>query len=63
MTIADPSISKLNGFVGNIVQQATSVVTDTNQRCYELVDACYSTYGFEVRKSFFTVGSVLTGRT
>lgn len=52
MHIADPSISQLNGFVGNIVQQATSVVTDTNQQCYELVAGCFSTYGFEYVPGF-----------
>ncbi|KAF8351645.1 glycoside hydrolase family 16 protein [Amanita rubescens] len=47
MTIYNTSISSLNTFVGNVLQQATSVVTDTNQVCYELVDGCYSVYGFE----------------
>lgn len=48
MIVTDPGISKINGFVGNIIQQATSVVTKTNQRCYELVEDCYSVYAFEV---------------
>ncbi|KAF8640087.1 hypothetical protein AX17_001327 [Amanita inopinata Kibby_2008] len=52
MIIADPSISNLNLFVGNVQQQATSVVTDTNQRCYELNDACYSIYGFEYKPGY-----------
>ncbi|KAF5333605.1 hypothetical protein D9611_002501 [Ephemerocybe angulata] len=47
MKIANASISKINGFVGNIVQQAGSVVTDTNQRCYQLLDDCFSQYAFE----------------
>jgi len=46
--LVDPSISRQNGFTGSATQQATSVVTDTNQRCYELVENCYSVYGFEV---------------
>ena len=46
--LVDPSISKQNGFIGSATQQATSVVTDTNQRCYEFVEDCYSVYGFEV---------------
>ncbi|KAK2466053.1 hypothetical protein APHAL10511_001695 [Amanita phalloides] len=46
-TIFNASISQLNGFVGNVQQEATSVVTDTNQLCYDQVDACYSIYGFE----------------
>jgi hypothetical protein len=49
MAVFNPSISRLNSFVGSATQQATSVVTKTNQRCYELQDACYSVYGFEVR--------------
>lgn len=52
MTIHDPSISQLNGFVGNIDQQATSVVTDTNAECYEFTGGCYSIYGFEYVPGF-----------
>jgi len=48
MILGDPTKSRLNGFVGNIIQQAASVVTKTNQRCYELVEECYSVYAFEV---------------
>lgn len=45
--LADPSISVLNDFKGSATQQATSVVTSTNQLCYELVENCFSVYGFE----------------
>lgn len=48
MILGDPSISRMNTFVGNVIQQASSVVTKTNQRCYELADGCFSTYGVEV---------------
>ncbi|KAJ3574781.1 hypothetical protein NP233_g1520 [Leucocoprinus birnbaumii] len=48
MVVADPSRSRINGFVGNIIQQAASVLTKTNQICYELIEDCYSIYGFEV---------------
>jgi len=48
MILSDPTKSRLNGFVGNIIQQAASVVTKTNQRCYEFVEECYSIYAFEV---------------
>ena len=48
MIIPDPSISKLNTFTGSAIQQATSVVTNTNVNCYELDGGCYSVYGFEV---------------
>jgi len=50
--LADPTISRLNGFKGNVEQQATSVVTKTNQRCYELVEDCYSVYGFEYKPGY-----------
>lgn len=56
--LADPSISKQNEFIGSATQQATSVVTNTNQRCYELVEDCYSVYGFEVRFSSLHFESV-----
>jgi len=60
MIIANPQISHLNNFVGNVVQQAASVVTDTKQRCYELVDDCFSVYGFEVGVLLLVVHSKLT---
>ena len=51
--LADPSISILNTFKGSATQQATSVVTDTNQLCYELVETCFSIYGFEASNILF----------
>lgn len=48
MIIANPRISKQNPFVGSVTQQATSIVTKTDSRCYELAEGCYSLYGFEV---------------
>lgn len=51
--IADLSMSALNGFKGSATQQATSVVTDTNQQCYELVADCFSVYGFEASSVLF----------
>jgi beta-glucanase (GH16 family) len=50
--IPDPSLSSLNTYKGGITQQATSVVTNTNQRCYELNDRCFSIYGFEYKPGF-----------
>jgi hypothetical protein len=47
MIIADPAITEMNTYLGGVTQQATSLVTSTNQLCYELVDGCYSVYGFE----------------
>ncbi|GLB34042.1 putative beta-glucan synthesis-associated protein (SKN1) [Lyophyllum shimeji] len=52
MVIPNPSISKQNTFIGSATQQANSVVTDTNQRCYELDDGCYSVYGFEYKPGY-----------
>ncbi|KAJ7905031.1 glycoside hydrolase family 16 protein [Mycena leptocephala] len=49
LVIADPTISVLNTYTGGAYQQATSVVTKTNQRCYELLDNCYSLYGMEYK--------------
>ncbi|KAF6762241.1 glucosidase [Ephemerocybe angulata] len=47
MKVTNTTASRLNGFVGNILQEAASVVTQTNQRCYQLVEDCFSVYGFE----------------
>ncbi|KAH8822987.1 glycoside hydrolase family 16 protein [Flagelloscypha sp. PMI_526] len=52
--IENPSISKLNGFKGNVYQEATSVVTTSNQNCYEFAPAtgCFATYGVEYKPGF-----------
>ena len=50
--IADPTISFQNSYTGGVTQQATSVVTQTNQLCYEGNGGCYSIYGFEYRPGF-----------
>ncbi|KAI0268107.1 beta-glucan synthesis-associated [Gloeopeniophorella convolvens] len=50
--IADSSISTFNPYVGGVTQQATSVVTETNQECYEKTGGCYSIYGFEYKPGF-----------
>lgn len=52
MYIADPTISSLNTFIGTTLQQATSVVTQTNQDCYEGGTGCFSVYGFEYKPGF-----------
>ena len=52
MYIADPSISDLNTFIGTATQQATSVVSQTNQDCYEGGTGCFSVYGFEYKPGF-----------
>ncbi|OSX59472.1 glycoside hydrolase family 16 protein [Postia placenta MAD-698-R-SB12] len=50
--IPDPTISKQNSYIGGVLQQATSVVTDTNPNCYEGETGCYSIYGFEYAPGF-----------
>jgi beta-glucanase (GH16 family) len=53
MIIPDPTLSELNGFKGNVFQQAMSVVTLTNQDCYELGGThCFSIYGIEYKAGF-----------
>jgi len=52
MIIPNPSISSQNTFIGSSTQQATSVVTETNQGCYEQDLGCYSVYGFEYQPGF-----------
>ncbi|KII94974.1 glycoside hydrolase family 16 protein, partial [Plicaturopsis crispa FD-325 SS-3] len=44
---ANPSISAQNTYIGGVTQQATSVVTSTDQVSYEGVDGTYNIYGFE----------------
>ncbi|KAF9238742.1 glycoside hydrolase family 16 protein [Melanogaster broomeanus] len=50
--IYDPSISSQNLYIGGVLQQATSVVTETDQNCYEGNTGCFSIYGFEYVPGF-----------
>lgn len=51
--IVNASISAQNSYTGGVTQQATSVVTSTDQLCYENSAApCYSVYGFEYKGGF-----------
>ncbi|KAK7052326.1 beta-glucan synthesis-associated protein [Favolaschia claudopus] len=53
LIIPDPSISALNSYTGGAYQQATSVVTKTNQGCYELGgDGCFAVYAMEYKPGF-----------
>ncbi|KAJ7786147.1 glycoside hydrolase family 16 protein, partial [Mycena metata] len=53
LIIPDPSISVLNTYIGGAFQQATSVVTDTDQECYQLLNStCFAIYGFEYKPGF-----------
>ncbi|KAJ7092566.1 beta-glucan synthesis-associated protein-domain-containing protein [Mycena epipterygia] len=44
--------STLNGYMGGAFQQATSVVTQTSQRCYQLLEGCFGVFGFEYQPGF-----------
>ncbi|KAF9479722.1 glycoside hydrolase family 16 protein [Pholiota conissans] len=50
--INNASRSILNTYTGGALQQATSVVTDTNQQCYEMTGGCSDIYGFEYAPGF-----------
>ncbi|KAJ7511127.1 glycoside hydrolase family 16 protein [Mycena galericulata] len=52
LIIPDTGISAQNAFVGNVFQQTTSVLTNTNQDCYQLTGQCFSTYGFEYKPGY-----------
>jgi hypothetical protein len=52
MQIIDLTVSHFNDFIGGVTQQATSVVTETNQNCYEGGTGCFSVYGFEYKPGF-----------
>jgi beta-glucan synthesis-associated protein KRE6 len=56
-----PDDQKVNGFKGNVYQQAASVVSKTNQNCYELSEApCYSTYGFQYKPGYAEDNAYIT---
>ncbi|KAI0825016.1 glycoside hydrolase family 16 protein [Trametes gibbosa] len=50
--IQDLTKSQLNSYMGGVYQQATSVVTETNQKAYEFSGAEYSVYGFQYKPGF-----------
>ncbi|KAF7341851.1 GH16 domain-containing protein [Mycena sanguinolenta] len=53
MVIVDTTLSVKNlGFNGNTFQEATSVVSTTNQSCYQLTERCYAINGFEYVPGF-----------
>ncbi|KAF7306776.1 Beta-glucan synthesis-associated protein [Mycena indigotica] len=49
LIINDPTISELNSYLGGAFQQATSVVSNTNQQCYQLKTTCFEVFGFEYK--------------
>jgi len=52
LIITDPTVSELNGYKGGAYQQATSVVSQTNQEAYEGTGNVYATYGFQYQPGF-----------
>ncbi|OBZ76649.1 Beta-glucan synthesis-associated protein KRE6 [Grifola frondosa] len=50
--IPNTSISMQNSYIGGVLQQATSVVTSTDQNCYEYDAGCYSIYAYEYQPGF-----------
>ncbi|KAG7446496.1 glycoside hydrolase family 16 protein [Guyanagaster necrorhizus] len=50
--VRDPSVSQLNTFMGSVLQQATSIVTDTDTQCYEKTGGCFSIYAFEYKPGY-----------
>ncbi|KIM91198.1 glycoside hydrolase family 16 protein [Piloderma croceum F 1598] len=50
--IYNTEISVQNTYIGSVEQQATSVVTNTDQNCYEGETGCFSVYGFEYVPGF-----------
>jgi beta-glucanase (GH16 family) len=52
LNIVDPTISTFNTYVGGPLQQASSVITKTDQDCYQLASGCFSVYGYEYKPGF-----------
>jgi len=52
LIIPNLTSSTYNSYVGADYQQATSVLTSTDQNCYELTGGCYSVYAFEYAPGF-----------
>ncbi|KAJ7099618.1 beta-glucan synthesis-associated protein [Mycena crocata] len=52
LIIPDLVNSELNTYIGGAFQQATSVVTQTSQRCYQLLEPCFGVFGFEYKPGF-----------
>ncbi|KAI5120828.1 hypothetical protein M0805_007016 [Coniferiporia weirii] len=52
LIIPDPTNTVLNPYKGGAYQQATSGLTETNQKAYELSGGSFSVYGFEYKPGF-----------
>lgn len=60
MEIYDPTVSTLNLYKGAVYQQASSVVSITDQNCYEGNTGCFSVYGFEYKEGYESDGGYIT---
>lgn len=52
MQIVNPTVSVFNTYVGSPLQQASSVISTTDQDCYQDSTGCFSVYGFEYKPGF-----------
>ncbi|CAK5262386.1 unnamed protein product [Mycena citricolor] len=52
MIIPDTTLSSQNTYSGGIYQQAASVLTTTNQSCYQLLDNCFALHGFQYKPGY-----------
>ncbi|THU80069.1 beta-glucan synthesis-associated [Dendrothele bispora CBS 962.96] len=52
LIIPDETVTKLNSYAGGVYQQATSGISQTAQKCYQLNGACFAVYGFEYKAGF-----------
>ncbi|KAI9065842.1 glycoside hydrolase family 16 protein [Trametes sanguinea] len=52
LIIPNETISALNGYKGGVFQQASSVVTETNQQAYEGTGNVFSVYGIQYKPGF-----------
>ncbi|PVG03239.1 concanavalin A-like lectin/glucanase [Serendipita vermifera] len=60
MEIYDHTVSELNTYRGSVLQQASSVVSITDQNCYEGNTGCFSIYGFEYKEGYEEDGAYIT---
>ncbi|EJD00930.1 beta-glucan synthesis-associated [Fomitiporia mediterranea MF3/22] len=60
LSIPNKTLSYLNAYRGGIHQQATSVLTKTNQNCYTGEAGCFSVFGFEYKPGFDIDNSYIT---
>ncbi|KAH9833744.1 glycoside hydrolase family 16 protein [Rhodofomes roseus] len=50
--IYNASVSYFNNYTGSVIQQATSVLSEADQNCYEYETGCFSIYGVEYKPGF-----------